>query len=774
MLLGLMVWTMGGPCSLLLAQSFSIRGYITDASTGEALIGATVAIAGTLRGATTNTYGYFALTASGDSAMVRVQFLGFEAMEQRVSRLDNPVLRIALTPATVGLAAVTVEAEREANGLNQQTLTVADIEALPALAGETDVLKALQFLPGVQGGIEGSSGLYVRGGGPDQNLLLLDGATVYNASHLFGFFSTFNTDAISSVTLYKGGFPARYGGRLSSVVDISMREGNRQRFRSDATVGLIASRVTLEGPIRKGQSAFMLSARRTYLDAFLRAQQALVREDYRIGYFFSDFNAKLNATLSNRDDVFFSVYTGRDRFYNNNLRTSEGSNPYGTYHLQWGNITSTLRWNRVVGQRAFWQTMLLVSRFRYGIRDYEVYESDLGDGQRLKHEMLATVSSGIQDITLKSDVALAPRGQHQWRYGAQLTHHTFQPKAERSRNVQRDAVVRDTSAVQRVFSTEWAAYAEDVLTLGTTLTAHAGLRATGFHTDGAAYYGLHPRLSTTWQRPVWRWETSVATAQQFIHLLTTSTTSLPADLWVPTTDTVGPQYAWQTAVGGSRALYQGAYDVEVEAYWKRMYGVLTYREGGQAFGSADRWEQEVLVGDGVSRGVEMLVRKRHGRLRGFIGYTLAWTDRWFDAIEQGMRFPFRYDRRHDIALTLTHPWKHRIVSVAWVYATGIATTVPVGRYSRGDGDVLIYGSRNSYRMPAYHRLDVSVKTPYRRGHDTLTFGFYNLYNRRNPLFYFEDDKQAYDPEQERVISRTRTHKFSLLTIVPSISYRFVL
>jgi hypothetical protein len=757
-----------------LAQSATYSGTVRDAASGETLVGANVYAPAFALGTVTNAYGFFSLTLpSTDTAAVVVSYVGYLPQALRLAP-GGGRLTVELEPARSELGAVEVVAEEQADPLDAVqmsavSLTIREVQSLPALLGEVDVLKALQLLPGVQSGAEGTSGLYVRGGGPDQNLLLLDGAPVYNASHLFGFFSTFNADALKSVDLIKGGFPARYGGRLSSVLDLRMKEGNMREVRGEGAVGIVASRLTLEGPIVRDRASFLVSGRRTYIDLLA---QPFLREDEQAGYYFYDLNAKANAVLSPRDRVYASLYTGRDRFhfaYEEPSYRNEGG-------LDWGNVTATLRLNRVLSDRAFVNGSLLYSRYRFNVFSRDV-ERRFEGGER---SFEARYTSGIEDVGGRVDLEWVPAPQHYLRMGGEITRHRYRPGAVQARGD--DAAGSVVLASPEIPTTEAMLYVEDDLRLSPRLTVNVGAHASGFATEDASFFSLQPRLAGRLRvGPSTAVRASYAAMRQYVHLLSNAGIGLPTDLWLPATATVPPQAAQQVALGVTRT-FGPRYEVAVEAYYKAMDGLIEYREGASFFNTAfESWQEQVVSGTGRAYGVEVHAQKKTGRTTGWVGYTLAWSNRQFDALNEGERFPYRYDRRHDVSVVLTH-WLSRRLELAgtWVYGTGSAISLPIGRMpgypdAPGSGGnfgftptLEEYGPRNGFRMPAYHRLDVSLNhhRTTRWGERTISLGAYNAYNRKNPFFVMLT--------QEWVGGEVRPQfkQFSLFPVLPALSYRF--
>jgi hypothetical protein len=766
--------------ALLSAQTVrhTVSGTVRDATTGEELIGASVYHDGpVLQGTATNAYGFYSLTLPVDTVRLVASFIGYGDYRARVPLGGDTVLPILLQPAEA-LKEVTVSAQR-AERLTERTqmsaieVPVAQIKSLPAFLGEVDVLKVLQLLPGVQSGNEGATGLYVRGGGPDQNLILLDGVPVYNASHLFGFFSVFNADAVNKVDLIKGGFPARYGGRLSSVVDIRLKEGNNQGFHGSGAIGLIASKLLLEGPIGKdGKTSWLVSGRRTYIDLLAQPFIRLAADGSGGGYYFYDLNAKINRRLSDKDRLFLSGYFGRDRFYF--VDRSKGREPgvvdEETFRgeLGWGNATGVLRWNRVWSNRVFSNLTATYSAYDFEIANdiEELYD----DGVTREESAFALrLFSGIADAALRYDLDVVPGPDHYLRFGASGIWHRFRPSATSF-----DLSVTGLPAENQLFESgriqagEFSAWAEDDWQIGSRVKANLGLHAAAFAVDGEWFTSLQPRVSArVLLAEDWSVKASYARMAQFIHLLSNAGIGLPTDLWVPATARVTPESSWQAAAGLSHD-WGEAIEVSVEGYYKVMDGVVEYRDGATFLddGTSD-WQDKVVQGRGLSCGAELFVQKKTGRTTGWVGYTLSWTWRDFDELNGGERFPYRYDRRHDLSLAVVHRFTDRIeVSGAWVYGTGNAISLPVARYEGPSGlPVLQYEGRNGFRMEPYHRLDVSARFSKEKRRYTRHFavGVYNAYSRRNPFFLYAGSDDFGNPAYKKV---------SLFPVLPSFSWQF--
>jgi hypothetical protein len=764
-------------------RTTTFSGYISDARTGESLIGATVYDLVSGKGTVANVYGFYSLTLSGDSANLRFSYVGYAARFAAFPWGESRTVDMALTPAAelqgVEIVAELTEREFERTQMSALELSMEKVKALPVLLGERDVLKTIQLLPGVQSGTEGSSGLYVRGGGPDQNLILLDGVPVYNANHLFGFFSIFNTDAINSVKLIKGGFPAEYGGRLSSVIDIRMKEGNSQELKGEGGIGLIASRLTIEGPIVKNKTSFMVSGRRTYIDVLTRPIIRSQGDGVDGGYFFYDLNTKVNHRFSDRSRLYLSGYFGRDKFFARDTYNapsgSSGERWRERYEagLDWGNAIGALRWNYVFNPRLFSNTTLTYTNYLFRVRNEFETERVSGGVGRTEYNRIQ-YRSGIKDWGARVDFNYLPNPEHYIKFGGGYIYHTFNPGVNRFSD-RTELITRDTTyGSSRIFAHEFYTYAEDDFAITDRLKVNGGLHFSGFFVGDKNYLSLQPRVSGRYlidrRTSV---KASYAHMAQFLHLLTNAGIGLPTDLWVPPTERIRPQIAHQVAAGVSRAVADG-WDFTFETYYKTIENFIEYREGATFLGGGQDWQNKVETGKGWSYGGELMLEKKTGRTTGWIGYTLSWTNRQFENLNFGRVFPYRYDRRHDLSLVATHKFNDHVdMGLVWVYGTGNAVTLPLERYQPLQGFTDFWGSegighiasRNNYRMAAYHRLDLSVNLhrPTRWGERTWSFGLYNAYSRQNPFFlYFSTDDRG----------NQRLTQFALFPIIPSVMYSF--
>lgn len=773
----------------LVAQKHTISGYVSDAQTGEKLIGASIYDPKALNGTTTNAYGFFSITLPADSVTIVFSFVGYTKKALSLNLTQDVSLNIELSPSielkTFEVTATQVEKIEQRTQMSAVEIPMKQIEIIPALLGERDILKVVQLLPGVQSGGEGTSGFYVRGGGPDQNLILLDGVPVYNASHLFGFFSVFNPDAINHVELTKGGFPARYGGRLSSVLDIRMKEGNLKEWHGSGSVGIVASKLTLEGPIWKDRTSFIVSGRRTYIDIlaqpFIRRQAQQTGEDIRAGYYFYDVNAKINHKFSDKSRLYLSAYLGNDQAYadfESEYRYNDIVNQSRSEsRLGWGNITSALRWNKVLSNKVFSNTTLTYSRYQFNVGEFSqdvTTEPDTSYTSTFDYTYL----SGIEDFTAKVDFDILPNPNHYIRVGLGDIYHTFTPgvNAFQSDGISSD-ILDTTFGAQPVYAHEVFAYAEDDIRFGARLKANVGLHYSGFISGKTHYHSLQPRVSARYLlSDNLSVKASYAQMAQFIHLLTNGTIGLPTDLWVPSTDKVKPQNSHQIAIGLAKTIKD--FEVSVEGYYKTMQNLIEYKEGASYFSFAANWDDQIEFGQGTSYGGEFFIQKKAGIITGWVGYTLSWTNRQFDNLNFGEPFPYRYDRRHDISIVLVGQLSENVdVGVTWVYGTGNAVTLATTQYLAntsynpfqfGGGQFLptvsYFESRNDFRMPSYHRLDVgfNFKKEKKWGERTWSIGTYNSYNRQNPFYLFFEDQG----------DRTVLKQVSLFPIIPYVAYSF--
>lgn len=777
---------------LTFSQTFTIRGYLTDKSSGERLLNANIYEPQTLKGTISNSYGFYSLTLPAGSYNISCSYVGYQQKTLEIQLKKDTLINVALSPQT-DLNEVTVvghqmESRLNSTQMSKDELPLEKIQSLPAFLGEADVIKTIQLLPGVQSGAEGTSGLYVRGGGPDQNLILLDDVPIYNANHLFGFFSVFNPDAIKTVSLYKGGFPARFGGRLSSVVDIRMKDGNDKELHGNFSIGLISSKLNLEGPLVKGKTTFNFSARRTYADLIA---QPLIKSssdgEENGGYFFYDLNMKISHKFSDRSKLYLSTYNGLDRAfsrYKSSYRQDSGEwLDKEKFHLGWGNITTALRWNYMLSGKLFANTTLTYSRYLFDIQENSS-ETNQATGEK-EDEFKMAYKSGIEDFGAKVDFDYYPAPNHRVKFGANFTHHQFKPGImayKESYNSSSD--IDTTYGNTNIKADEMYAYIEDNIEFSPQFTMNLGLHTSAFLVDGKFYSSLQPRLSARFlATDRLSFKAAYSKMSQNIHLLSSSTINLPTDLWLPSTSKVKPQNAHQFALGTVYQVRSGI-DFSLEGFYKSMDNLLEYKEGASFLGASTGWEEKVEMGKGWSYGTELLLQKNTGKTTGWIGYTLSWANRQFKNLNFGQKFAARYDRRHDISFVMTHRFSNRFdIGLTWVYGTGNAVTLPTqtvlapqlplqGNSYWDFQPYEYYGERNNYRMPAYHRLDVGFNFHKKKKHGIRTWNIslYNAYSRQNPFFLYFDSTSE---REFKATGRTKVlTQLSLFPIIPSFSYSF--
>lgn len=758
-------------------RNFTISGVVTDAENGETLIGASVVTADYSLGTTTNEYGFYSLTLpAADSVTLEFSYVGFQTERRTIALRANVSLSVELSTG-VQLQEVVVQAGSVREVLQSTEMSVATISTkearvIPVLLGESDILKTIQLKPGIVSGSEGTTGLFVRGGGADQNLIILDEAVVYNPNHLFGFFSTFNTDAVKDLKLYKGGFPSQYGGRLSSVIDVKLKEGNSKHFAGAGGIGLLASRLTLEGPIVKDKASFIVSGRRTYVDLLTNQVNRANRntEDYNPipGYYFYDLNTKINIELGERDKLFLSGYFGRDVF------GFDGD--FFDFNFDWGNATGTVRWNHVFNPKLFANTTFTYSDYQYNIENRLTGFSFL-------------LGSNIRDANFKTDFYYAVNNRHTLRFGGNATYHWF--TVGRLKAGTTDGSINFSSGID-LNGLESGLYVSDDWEINPQWSINTGLRLSAFGNEGDWRAGLEPRVSARYApSKLVSVKASYARMYQYLHLVANAGVALPTDVWYPSTDRVRPQSSDQVAAGVSVDLGKGLL-LTAETYYKWLYNQIDFVDGAELFAN-NELENEFAIGKGYGYGFELGIEKKEGKLTGWIGYTLALTRRGeFAPLDEAARFaqtgyfPPIYDRRHDLSVVLMWDISRRLTATAsFVYGSGDLRWLPGGRFTFQD----VYGGafetvtpdyldRNNYRLPPYHRLDLGLVIRFfpNWGENDITLSVINAYDRRNTFFiYFEPEfEEVTDPQGNtfEVPERIAAKQVSLFPILPSVTWNF--
>lgn len=781
----LVIWS-----QLSVAQNVTLSGYVKSSNTGETLPAATIYISGLNKGVKANMYGFYSITVPKGTYDIRVTYIGFAEKTESIAILDNLKKTFELSRKTTLKKKVVIKTKRadaniKSTDVGLHTLSVADVKKLPVILGEVDILKTIQLLPGVNSAGEGQSGFYVRGGGPDQNLILLDDAPVYNSGHLFGFFSVFNADAIKNVTLIKGGMPAKYGGRLSSVVDITMKDGNNKEFQVDGGIGLIASRLALQGPIIKDKSSFIVSGRRTYIDALAKPFVNPESSFAGSGYYFYDLNAKVNHTFSEKDRLYASGYFGRDVF---TFRNQSGN---FDIDIPWGNSTATLRWNHLFSNKLFMNTTVLYNDYNFRFNG------------EFQNDTRFTFYSGIKDWGAKTDIDYYSKFNHNFKGGLNYTYHTFTPTTAGGESA---GTSFTPDNVPKKFAHELGAYVQDEFDLGEHVKINAGLRYSAFLQTGPytqysfaddakkiktdstyfgageiaqAYGGLEPRLNMRFAfNNNSSIKASVARNYQYIHLVTNNGSTLPTDLWTPSSYYVQPQKAWQYSLGYFRNFFDDGLETSIEVYYKDMDNLLEYREGytPDQIGDVDL---DFVFGNGYAYGAEFFVNKVKGKWTGWISYTLAWTKRKFEDLNDGLEYFAKYDQRHNLSIINTYELNKKwTLSTLFVFGSGSRVTLPSALYTivNNGSPVLVQGfdKLNNQRIPAYHRFDIGATytpTPKktRRWRSSWNFGIYNIYSRQNPYFLYLDlPGNLNDPGGIDI----KVKQVSVFPIIPSITYNF--
>ena len=760
-------------------NNFTISGYVQDNASGENLIGVSIYEKESFKGTASNQYGFYSLTLEEGNYKIIYSFIGFKTKTKEINLNKNIRLNISLDSDAILTEEITISGEKldknvSSSDMSQAKIEVQNIKQLPVILGEVDVLKSAQLLPGIQSGGEGNSGLYVRGGGPDQNLILLDEAVVYNAAHLFGFFSVFNADAIKDINIIKGGMPAEYGGRLSSVLDITMKDGNNKKYEVDGGIGLLSSRLTLQGPIQKEKSSFIVSGRRTYVDVL---SKPFMPEDNAFsgsGYYFYDLTTKINYRISDKDRIYLSGYFGRDVFNFNNSENDIG------IEIPWGNATTSLRWNHLFNDKLFMNTSLIFSDYRF---EFNIAQQEF----ELK------IFSGINDWNTKVDFLYQPNQRHTIKFGTNYTYHEFTPGNASGRAGE---VVFQPDEIYKQYSNEGAIYFSDDFEVNDILKIHAGLRYSSFQHSGYIsfrdyirndfngsddnYRNIEPRLSFRYKiNPTSSIKGAYTQNYQYIHLASTSSVSLPTDLWVPSSAVIEPKFSEQYALGFFKNFKENMYETSIEAYYKDMTNLIEYKEGVLPEDNTNSSSDDAFVfGNGESYGAEFLIKKNKGKTTGWIGYTISKTTRYFDEVNNGEPFPAKYDRRHDLSVTATHKLSNSwTLSSVFVYATGNSITLPTERYTIGGNVYTEFTSRNGFRMEPYHRLDIGATyspKKKKRFQSSWNFSIYNVYSRKNPYFiYF--DFEAPDGESGNIQDGNITPKayqVSIFPILPSVTWNF--
>lgn len=775
-----------------------IQGSVRDANNGTLLAGASVYDRLSGQGTATNMEGNYRLNLRSGISNLQVSFVGYQSVSVPLSSISSDtVINFALSPDTALLKEVVIRSHsiRDASPVHstqmgKMSFTTKTLRQTPVLLGEADIIKTLQLTPGVAMGTEGTAGLYVRGGNNDENLFLIDGNPVYQVNHIGGMFSAFNPDAIAGMDFYKGGFPARYGGRLSSVVDIRTCEGNAEKVKGNITVGLISGNMSLEGPLFNKNTTFHIALRRTWLDVLSAPALALVNKaqkkngnKYRMRYAFHDLNGKIVHRLSEKDKLFISIYQGNDVFHTGYRESTDNQYMVSVSdmnnRMRWGNLLTTAGWEHRYNTRLTSKVTALYTRYRSQLRYRSMQEDGRPGTTDYQKDFSENLSeNGIQDMGMRASFDYRSHGNHRIRFGTDLLYHIFEP--EFARYQQNSGKTPATNPPAQILSneklkgTEYAVYAEDDWHIHPKLLLNGGVRLSAFNTGKKTFFNAEPRLSARWLlHPDLSVKASYARMAQYVHQLCNSYLNLPTDTWMPVTNKLKPLLSDQISAGVYYSL-RDTWQFSMEGYYKKLHNLLDYKDGFTFIPGAAEWESKLATGSGRAYGLEWMVRKESGRTTGWIGYTLSWADRQFDEINGGRTFRSRYDNRHKLNIVVNHKINPLVeVTGAWTYSSGNRTTLPLERYIGEESDYIpnieYVSERNNYQMPAYHRLDLgmNVYRPKKKNRMGIwNISVYNAYCRMNPFMVYQATKTMGNQ------SFPRFRQMSYFPVIPTVSYTY--
>jgi hypothetical protein len=787
-----------GLFSSVYAQKNAIQGKIVDEKTGESIENANIQIAGTSKATSSNSSGSFSLNG--------IEPGSYSLIVSHVSYLTDTVNVVLSKPIYITIKLKSGKHLDAVDIVENKTIEVHDdirtstiniqidkIKTQPVLLGEQDLIKTIQMLPGVQGGTEGLTGMYVRGGGPDQNLILLDGVPLYNVSHMLGIFSVFNPGAIESAELIKGGFPARYGGRLSSVLDITTKQGNMQQWEGEGSVGIMSARMSANGPLQKGKTSLSISGRRSYYDLMIRPfisayTAAQNYEDVTVGYFFNDINVRLDHKLNKNQTLTFNGFLVRDKFYLKLGYSYENNEDVQSSYVSWGSAIGQLKLNTQLNENTLNSTSFSVNRFRFltgfGYKYSRMLQDTMGNPIDYNQNLDLSLKSQIIDYTIKSENYKSVNHNTNLKYGLIANFQSFKPSTSLEEvlgfnNIYRNGLDTAFSGIS-VYSQQFSSYFEFNKKIGHLFKVNLGVHLNVYHQNKYFSGSLQPRIMSLMHLNEWSsLKLSYAMMQQNLHLLTNPSIGLPTDLWVPATEGAPSEISHQIALGYAATLPKNM-NITIEGYYKTMKNLIEFNEGELFLGIGNEWEETIVVGNGTAYGLEFLLEKRKGKFTGWVGYTFSFTNRQFDELNLGKPFPFRYDRRHDIGITLHYQKSKKFdIGINWVYGTGYAFSIANGNmkmfnyldHQYAQANVIYYENRNNYRAPATHRLDIGLNWHKAKkwGKRTWQLGIYNAYNNMNPTLLIWDGDYGYGLDRGE---RNKIKMISLLPVIPSLTYQF--
>ncbi|MBO7597404.1 MAG: TonB-dependent receptor [Bacteroidales bacterium] len=761
----------------------TISGYINDLQGKETILGATIVNVGTTLGTITNEFGFYSITLPKGNVNLRYSYVGYTAQTMSFNLTKDTVINVLLS-GDAQLQEIVVTGEKAeagiaSTGMGSLDIPVRMIEHTPTLLGETDLMRTIQMTPGVQQGVGGASSFFVRGGNGDENLVLLDGAPVYKIDHLFGFFSVFTPEAIKKVSFYKSSFPARYNGRTSSVMDVRTKDGDLQNYHGSVSIGLLTSRINFEGPIVKDKTAFNISARTTYFSA---VATPFMPKDSKFSYWFYDLNAKINHKFSDKDRLFFGLYNGQDK-YHDNYEDDWGDNNYHDHYgsdMKWGNTIPSLRWNHVFSQKLFSNTTISYNHYRMNLSSFD---EETNKSNNSFTSSSSTYGSEIIDWGASSDFDFMPSPKHSIKFGINYLYHDFAPETTSMRDKYNDKESSSDSTYsttgKEIYAHELSLYIEDNWKLTDFLHVNPGFAYTVFSVEGKSYHNYQPRLSVKYIiNSYWNVKASFTMMSQCVHMLSSTPIAMPTDLWVPITKDIKPEHATQYSVGAYCTRIKG-YEFSLEGYFKEMDNVLEYKDGMSYMGFSGNWNQLVAMGEGTSKGVEFMARKTSGALTGMVSYTLSKSDRKFDrgsGVNNGEKFPFTYDRRHNFNIALSQEFNERIqLDVTWMFYSGAYTSISTSKEPmitpEGVGSKIGYiEGRNNYHLPPTHLMCIGINFTKQKKHCQRIWNFsvYNAYNSMNPAFVYKKEDDYGN------IVEGKLTKITILPIIPSftLTYKF--